>query len=211
MGRPLVGALLSFPLPAHARIVEYGGAMDILFVSRDTQKIAEAERILRPFGVQVHGIEEGIEEIQTPSLCKLVRHKLLQAFQKVRRPVMVEHTALYLRCLNGFPGGLAQSFWKTLGPDRFVRLFGSQEDPGMLARTIVGHCDGRKIFYASGTLRGRIAPESRGTAGFGWDCVFIPEGHDQTLAEMPPEMKDELSMRRKALEAWVRKLSAQKK
>ena len=42
----------------------------------------------------------------------------------------------------------------------------------------------------------------RGDNGFGWDPVFQPDGHDQTFAEMPEEIKNEISHRKRALTAF---------
>lgn len=50
-----------------------------------------------------------------------------------------------------------------------------------------------------GACEGRLAREPRGTAGFGYDPVFIPDGHQQTFGELPDEVKEELSHRARAL------------
>jgi XTP/dITP diphosphohydrolase len=183
----------------------------LFLVSQSERKVLEAQSILGPRGIDVVWKNLGIEEIQTHSLPRLVRQKTLDAFQKVRLPLLVEHTALYVRCLNGLPGGLTQSFWMGLGPERsrperFLRLFGKQEEQRLFACTMVGYCDGRKIVQAKGCVRGRIAPEPKGAGGFGWDSIFLPDGYSQTYAEMGDEIKDEISMRRKALDALCAKL-----
>ena len=72
----------------------------------------------------------------------------------------------------------------------------------MTAKTVLGYCDGRKMYQFSGELRGTIAAKPAGTRGFQWDCVFIPEGYEQTFAEMG-ELKNEISMRRIALDRFA--------
>ena len=64
--------------------------------------------------------------------------------------------------------------------------------------TVVYPCG--ETLTARGECPGYIAEEERGDRGFGYDSVFIPEGHDKTFAELPPEYKNSLSHRRKALE-----------
>ncbi|WP_432761591.1 non-canonical purine NTP pyrophosphatase [Rhizobium calliandrae] len=75
-------------------------------------------------------------------------------------------------------------------------MFGSGADTGVVARTRIGYCDGRRVHQFEGEIARNIAPEPRGDRAFQWDCVFIPEGHGQTFAEMG-ERKSEISMRRR--------------
>jgi len=58
--------------------------------------------------------------------------------------------------------------------------------------------DGR-VFVSSGVLRGTIAREARGAGGFGYDPLFLPEGSDRTLAELPRAEKNRISHRKRAL------------
>ena len=59
--------------------------------------------------------------------------------------------------------------------------------------------DGRYILVARGECRGHIATEKRGSEGFGYDPVFIPEGYDETFAEKGTDFKNTISHRAKAL------------
>ena len=52
-------------------------------------------------------------------------------------------------------------------------------------------------------VRGRLLRSARGTGGFGYDPLFVPEGHERTTAEMAPHEKDELSHRGRALRKAV--------
>ena len=58
--------------------------------------------------------------------------------------------------------------------------------------------DGREILRA-GVLPGRITRAAAGHGGFGYDPVFAPDGYDATLAELPAEVKNRISHRRRAL------------
>jgi XTP/dITP diphosphohydrolase len=61
--------------------------------------------------------------------------------------------------------------------------------PGECVRTVEGRCEGR------------IAAAPRGSSGFGYDPLFIPDGHDRTFAEMPAALKNRMSHRAAALAA----------
>jgi XTP/dITP diphosphohydrolase len=173
------------------------------FISRNKFKIDEAKRILDPHGITVVPFEHAIEELQTENAESLVRDKAIKAFKKVGRPLFVEHTGLYLDYLNGFPGGLTQIFWDKLQADKFAELFGSAPDRGrVIAKTLIGYVNGKKVKFFRGEIAGKIAPEPRGSREFQWDCVFIPDGRDKTFAEMGAN-KDEISMRRGALDSFI--------
>jgi XTP/dITP diphosphohydrolase len=181
--------------------------MRLRFLSNNAFKIAEVQRILGPVGIEIVPIDKKIEEIQTTDLDALVRDKCIKAFHLLGHPVFVEHTGLFIEQLNHFPGGLTQIFWDTLGADRVSTLYGKDPDSKVIARTRIGFCDGRRIHQFEGEIRGRIPTEPRGDRAFQWDCVFVPEGSAQTFAEMG-DAKDEISMRRKALERFVKHLKA---
>lgn len=175
--------------------------MKIRFVSRNKFKIQEVQKLLAEIDVDVVPVRHSIEEIQTENIDKLVRNKLLSAFTIIGRPVLVEHTGLYIDSLNSLPGGLTQIFWDKLQADKFSSLFGRDETPTVLAKTIIGYCDTRKVYLFEGSVSGTIASEPRGSRDFQWDCVFVPDGESETFAEMG-ERKNDISMRRIAFDKF---------
>jgi XTP/dITP diphosphohydrolase len=176
------------------------------FLTSNRFKLEEAAAVLKPIGFEVQRINSKIEELQTSDSEKLARDKVLRAFNEVGRPLFVEHTGLYLSYLNGFPGGLTQLFWDSILADRFSELFGRSPDPRVVARTHIVYCDGKLLHHFSGEALGRIAREPSGDRSFQWDCVFIPDGYDQTYAELGRARKNEISMRRHALAALAEHL-----
>ncbi|WP_312239890.1 non-canonical purine NTP pyrophosphatase [Pantoea sp.] len=176
--------------------------MKIRFLSANEFKLSEVRKILEPVGVEVIPIAQRIEEIQTENEVALVRDKLTKAFSLIGRPLFVEHTGLYLDGLNGLPAGLTRIFWDRLEADRFTALVQGLDSQCVTAKTVLGYCDGRKMYQFEGQLRGTIAKQPAGPREFQWDCVFIPDGYTQTFAEMG-EVKNEISMRRLALDRFA--------
>lgn len=173
--------------------------MKIRFVTNNMKKLEEVQTLLD--NIEVVPAKLKIEEIQTEDVDRLVKDKLLKAFERVGRPVFVEHTGLYIESLNGFPGGLTQVFWDKLEADRFSKLFGSLETTKAIAETTIGYCDGKNIYFFKGEISGSISSEPKGNRDFQWDCVFIPEGQTQTFSEMGNK-KNEISMRKIAFEKF---------
>ena len=177
-------------------------SLPIRFASRNEHKLAEASTILARVGVHVLPLTIIIEELQTEDTKRLVRDKTMHAFDKVGRPLFVEHTGLYLKHLNNLPGGLTQIFWDRLQADTFCELYGNTSDPRATAKTIIGYTDAKKIFCFTGQIAGRISPKPAGPREFQWDCAFIPEGYDHTFAQMGEE-KHNISMRKLALDRFA--------
>lgn len=178
-------------------------------MSANEHKITEVKRILSPVGVDIVPVSRKIEELQTEDVERLVRDKLTKAFEAIGRPLFVEHTGLYLSGLNGLPAGLTQIFWDKLEANRFADLVAGLGDAKVTAKTVLGYCDGREIFLFEGAVDGTVPRKPAGPTGFQWDCVFVPNGSTQTFAEMGTA-KDDISMRRKALDLFAAHLNSVK-
>jgi XTP/dITP diphosphohydrolase len=177
--------------------------MKIRFVSRNEHKLAEAKVILSQVGIEVLPLKQTIEELQTVDASRLVRDKAFRAFSRIGRPLFVEHTGLRLKVLNGIPGGLTQVFWDALKADKVSQLFGSDEEGTVEAVTDLCYIDGRQFYEFNGAISGRISKEPKGPPDFQWDCVFVPDKLKQTFAEMGPDEKNKISMRRIALDHFA--------
>jgi XTP/dITP diphosphohydrolase len=176
--------------------------MKIRFVSSNRHKIDEVTAILAPVGVTVIATAIKIEEIQTNDVAKLVKDKLTKAFREIGRPLFVEHTGLYIDGLNGLPAGLTQVFWDSLLADRFAEIVGNFASPRLVAKTMLGYCDGKQFHFFEGEIPGHVPKTPAGNRDFQWDCVFIPDGENKTFAELGPK-KNEISMRRRALDRFA--------
>lgn len=171
-------------------------------MSGNEYKITEVKRILRPTGVDIVPVSCKLEELQTEDVDRLVRDKVTKAFEIIGRPLFVEHTGLYLEGLNGLPAGLTQVFWDRLEADRFVNLVAGLGDDTVMAKTVLGYCDGRSILTFEGSVQGKVPLVPRGPREFQWDCAFVPTGNHETFAEMG-NRKDLISMRKVALDNFA--------
>jgi len=169
----------------------------IAFVTGNMGKVREAERII---GVSLKQVALELEEMQEIAVEPVVRKKALQAYAILREPVLVEDTGFYIQAWNGLPGALIKWFLKALGTEGICRLMQGEKDRTVTAVTLFGYYDGSRYHSFAGEVVGVIPQTPRGTGGFGWDPIFQPLGSEKTFAEMMPEEKDQVSMRRRALE-----------
>ena len=144
-------------------------------------------------------------------LGSVVREKAISAYESVRVPCIVEHAGLVFADLaeHSYPGGLTQPMWDALTANRFVRMKGVAGSR-VIARAIVGYCDGMAVHLFQGETEGVIADLPRGKRAFYWDNVFCPEGGNQlTYAEIADKQnglleKMRLSQSQKAIMAFLR-------
>lgn len=183
--------------------------MKIYFLSNNPFKIAEVKKILSAKDYEIEGCNEKINEIQTDNEELIVRDKVIKAFKKIQKPLFVEQTGLYIEDFGNLPGGLTQVVWDSLKADKFCDFFGTRKNTRAKAMTTIGYCDGKKIEIFQGHIYGNIVDKPRGDQSFQWDCVFQPEGYDKTFAEMG-DLKNQISMRRKALEEFKKFLEESK-
>ena len=67
-------------------------------------------------------------------------------------------------------------------------------------RTVISLIIDGKEYLFEGVIKGNIIEKKRGTSGFGYDPVFVPEGYNQTFAELGNDIKNKISHRAQAID-----------
>ena len=119
-----------------------------------------------------------------------------------------EDTGLEVMALNGEPGvksaryaGEGNNFDKNV--DKLLMNMKGIDNREARFRTIISLILDDKEYLFEGICNGRIIDEKRGSLGFGYDPVFIPDGSEKTFAEMEMEEKNKFSHRKKAMEKLI--------
>lgn len=121
-----------------------------------------------------------------------------------------DDSGLEVDALDGAPGVLSARFAgeETSDAQRVSLLLSKlslipekRRTARFVCATAVSDADGKLIFSATGICDGRLSFHPRGSGGFGYDPVFVPEGYDLTLAELDPEVKNQISHRGRAFAA----------
>ncbi len=120
--------------------------------------------------------------------------------------VIADDSGLEVKALDGAPGIHSARFAGVHGDslannEKLLRELKCAADRS--ARFVTALCvidEAGFEHYVEGECRGRILEDFRGTEGFGYDPLFVPEGHERTFAEMSIEEKQSLSHRGRAIE-----------
>ncbi len=168
-----------------------------VFVTSNLNKWQEAERIL---GRPLERVELELAELQAPSVREVALAKAKLAYAKLGRPVIVEDAGVELLALGGFPGPFIKYWEQQGGLASICRAADGLGDRRVRAVCALGICSESGSEVVEGSAAGSLAAEPRGSGGFGWDAIFIPEGETRTFAELDAAEKDARSHRRRAWE-----------
>ena len=172
-------------------------SFDLFFVSSNYHKYQEAKKILRSFGINLKFFKYELEEIQSFSLQEIASKKAIQAFQKCKKPIIVEDDGLYINALYGFPGPYSSYVFKTIGNKGILQLLKQNRKAKFVS--IISFCDDKNSKSFEAKIDGNISKTQNGE-GWGYDPIFIPKNLNKTFAELTN--KNELSHRYKALKKF---------
>ena len=195
------------------------GAGDrLVLATHNAAKLGELETLLAPHGIAVVssgalGLAEPVED--GGSFAANARIKAHAAAAAARLPALADDSGLEVIGLDGAPG-VHSARWA--GPhkdfamamrrvrDRLAERFGDFAAADRRAAFVAALClawpDGHEEL-AEGRVEGLLIDPPRGTSGFGYDPMFVPQGHDRSFAEMPAAEKHALSHRDRALRALL--------
>ncbi|MEI6350345.1 MAG: RdgB/HAM1 family non-canonical purine NTP pyrophosphatase [Verrucomicrobiota bacterium] len=129
--------------------------------------------------------------------------------------VMADDSGLEVDALGGAPGVRSARFADPGANDRknlellLEKLTGVELRSARFRCVIAVARNGQVLASFDGACEGEIIGEARGSAGFGYDPVFVPTGHSETFAEIGAELKNQMSHRAKALKSaleWLKRL-----
>ena len=177
--------------------------MEICFATNNINKIKEIENLLEG-KVKLLGLEQiGCNE-ELPEEQKTLEGNSLQkaeyVCQKYKINCFADDTGLEVIALDGEPGVFSARY---AGEERdsvknmnlLLEKLQDKENRKAQFRTVISLCLDGKVKQFEGIVKGTIIKEFKGDAGFGYDPVFVPEGYDQTFAEMSLTEKNKISHR----------------
>jgi non-canonical purine NTP pyrophosphatase (RdgB/HAM1 family) len=168
---------------------------DIVIITSNENKLSEINRIL---GTDHKVSTVNIPEIQSLNLDEVISAKAKAAYEKIKKPVLVTDVSLEIEALDGLPGPFVKFFLKTLGAEKTVALIKGKNTKTKVTDAIAIY-DGKTLKIFKGEVYGHLVDKERGTNGFGFDFVFVPDGFKKTYSQLSPEEKNKISHRALAL------------
>lgn len=175
----------------------------IVFATNNQHKIDEIQAILGDVFKIIPLAEIGCTE-NIPETCPTIEGNATQkaryVSEKYKVDCFADDTGLEVDALGGLPGVKSARY---AGPGHdfnanvtklLSELNGQSNRIARFKTVITLIADGNEVLF-EGIINGTIIHERRGTAGFGYDPVFVPDGYEQTFAEMPSEIKNSISHR----------------
>lgn len=163
--------------------------MNPLFITGNQHKVDYLAKLL---DLPLDHQKIDLDEIQSTSLEEVVEHKVRQAYEIAKRPVLVEDVALSFTAQGGLPGPFVKFFVDAPGGlEKLCRMLDGFDDRSAAASCVFGYFDGERLELLRGDLHGKIADHPTGDNGFGWDKIFCPDDYDgKTRAELTPEQDE---------------------
>jgi XTP/dITP diphosphohydrolase len=178
----------------------------LVIASGNTGKIGEFQQLLADAGVDLVAYDTEVDEVGTTYRANAAL-KAEAAAARTGLPALADDSGVEVDALNGFPGLKSAR----LGPTQkertaeLLRRLDGVPRPwhGRFVSVIALAVPGRETQFFEGEVRGEVVPEWRGTAGFGYDPIFLVPGTGKTFGEMPPEEKSRYSHRARAARAML--------
>jgi XTP/dITP diphosphohydrolase len=188
----------------------------LVLSTRNPHKLEEVRRILQPLRIVVDPLPDGIElpPEDGNTFAENALPKARAAAAATGRPAIADDSGIEAQALGGAPGVHSARYAGPQATDqenlqKLIREVPAES--GLRYRCALAYVDpagAEHLFF--GDCDGRMATRPRGTKGFGYDPVFIPDDElsGRTMAELTEAEKDQISHRGRALRAFAQWLGA---
>ena len=185
---------------------------ELIFATHNQHKSDEVARMIGDLfdvkDLSQTSIEEDIPETGT-TLESNARQKARYVYDRIGKYVFADDTGLEVEALDGQPGVYTARY---AGPEcdsvknmrKLLSELADKENRRAQFRTVICLKFGESEYLFEGVVKGTITREFSGKGGFGYDPIFVPDGYNQTFAEMPMDEKNKISHRGRAIEKLVK-------
>ncbi len=182
--------------------------MKIIFATQNQGKATEAKAIFADSCFEIISLRDlgnDIEIQETGTTFQENAHiKAKSVYGIYKAPVIADDSGLSIDQLDGRPGVYSARYAgeKCTYQDNNLKVISELRNlPKPHRAKFISYAvyyDGKNEIEAVGELNGHIIDEERGTNGFGYDPIFVPDGYKQTISELEFEEKNKISHREKS-------------
>lgn len=179
----------------------------LVFATNNAHKLEEVSAIIDS-RFEIHSLAEiGCHEDIQETAHTLEGNALLKAryiYEKYGYDCFSDDTGLEVDALNGAPGVRSARYAgeekdAQANMRKLLSELKAKSNRNARFRTVVALILNGEEFLFDGFVEGKILEEKRGEGGFGYDPIFVPDGFDETFAQLDAEVKNDISHRGKAI------------
>ena len=180
----------------------------IVFATNNKHKLDEISKILGE-NFEIVSLKDIGCDIDIPETGDTLEVNALQKAEFVREhygiDCFADDTGLEVDALNGQPGVHSARYAEgtdhdsNANMDKLLKELGNNNNRKARFRTVIALLLNGETHLFEGIVNGHIAYEKHGTEGFGYDPIFVPEGYEQSFAELGMEIKNYISHRARAV------------
>ncbi len=184
----------------------------IIFATHNKHKLQEVKKLLsdkfKILSLNDIGLYDEIPETGF-TLKENASQKSHYLVQRFSQNCFADDTGLEVDALNGEPGVFSARYagekatYEQNVEKLLTELKGIKNRKARF-KTVISLIYNKKEYFFEGVVEGQILTEKKGNKGFGYDPVFVPNGYNQTFAEINTELKNKISHRGKAVQKLVR-------
>ena len=183
--------------------------MKLVFATNNKHKLDEVRKITSHHPVEIVSLAEINCFDDIPETADTLEGNALQKAHYIQEKFglncFADDTGLEVEALNNAPGVYSARY---AGPGhdseanmkKLLHEMEGMENRKARFRTVIALVWNGKTYTFDGIVNGTITTTKRGENGFGYDPIFIPEGYEQTFAELGNDIKNQISHREKAVE-----------
>ena len=157
--------------------------MKVLLITGNKEK---AKYFSKYLDMDIEHKDIDLNEIQSLDLKEIIKHKAIEAYRIVKKPILVEDISLEFKALGRLPGPFIKFFVKELSLQEICDLVNGKSREATV-KCAIGYYDGEKLQIFEGKLEGRIAESPGKDNNFDWDRIFIPNGYEIPRSEFKEE------------------------
>lgn len=183
--------------------------MKLVFATNNKHKLDEVRKITAQHNIEVVSLADIHCHDEIPETADTLEGNALQKAQYIQGKFgldcFADDTGLEVEALDNAPGVYSARYAghghdSEANMQKLLQEMERKTNRKARFRTVIALIIGDKQYCFSGIVNGTITTEKKGENGFGYDPIFIPEGYEQTFAELGDSVKNKISHRAKAVE-----------